>query len=144
MGKAQVRSSGSGKTSVSMKFHKDNGIYIGLNKIKGAAAKNFTEYMSSRAQEVETYMKNNHPWQNRTGRAERGLHVAVSSVVQDSRTIVQLGLYHDKGTWYWRHLEYGMGRRFAIIEPTQRYFGPRILSEFDFRSLYFKAGNKVR
>lgn len=144
MGHTQARSSGSGKTTVSLTFHKDNGIYIGLNKLKGIAPKNFTEYMSSRASEIEAYMKRNHIWQNRTGRAERGLHVKVDSTTRGGKNVVQLGLYHDSGTWYWRHLEYGMDRRFSIIEPTQRYYGPKLLKEFDFRSLYFKVGNKVR
>ena len=36
-------------------------------------------YMVNKAQEMEQYMKSNHPWQNRTGNAERGLSAKLTS-----------------------------------------------------------------
>lgn len=135
------RTSKTGKTTISMEFYKDNGIAIGLESVQNRASQNFVQYMQRRADEIEVYMKQNHPWQNRTGRAERGLHTSVDEVVTGGEALVQIGLLHDEGTWYWRHLEYGMGRRFAIIEPTQRVFGPKLLNELNLSELYRFTGN---
>lgn len=135
------RTSKTGKTTISMEFYRDNGIVMGLESVQNRASQNFVQYMRRRADEIEVYMKQNHPWQNRTGRAERGLHTSVDEVVTGGEALVQIGLLHDEGTWYWRHLEYGMGRRFAIIEPTQRVFGPKLLNELNLSELYRFTGN---
>ncbi len=135
------RTSKTGKTTISMEFYRDNGIVMGLESVQNRASQNFVQYMQRRADEIEVYMKQNHPWQNRTGRAERGLHTSVDEVVTGGEALVQIGLLHDEGTWYWRHLEYGMGRRFAIIEPTQRVFGPKLLNELNLSELYRFTGN---
>lgn len=135
------RTSKTGKTTISMEFYRDNGIVMGLESVQNRASQNFVQYMQRRADEIEVYMKQNHPWQNRTGRAERGLHTTVNEVVTGGEALVQIGLLHDEGTWYWRHLEYGMGRRFAIIEPTQRVFGPKLLNELNLSELYRFTGN---
>ena len=135
------RTSKTGKTTISMEFYSDNGIVMGLESMQNSASQNFVQYMQRRADEIEAYMKQNHPWQNRTGRAERGLHTSVEEVTSGGEAMVQIGLFHDEGTWYWRHLEYGMGRRFAIIEPTQRIFGPKLLNELNLFELYRFTGN---
>lgn len=135
------RTSKTGKTTISMEFYRDNGIVMGLESVQNRASQNFVQYMQRRADEIEVYMKQNHPWQNRTGRAERGLHTSVDEVVTGGEALVQIGLLHDEGTWYWRYLEYGMGRRFAIIEPTQRVFGPKLLNELNLSELYRFTGN---
>lgn len=135
------RTSKNGKTTISMEFYRDNGIVMGLESVQNRASQNFVQYMQRRADEIEVYMKQNHPWQNRTGRAERGLHTSVDEVITGGEALVQIGLLHDEGTWYWRHLEYGMGRRFAIIEPTQRVFGPKLLNELNLSELYRFTGN---
>lgn len=141
MGIQGSRTSKTGKTTISMEFYRDNGIVMGLESVQNRASQNFVKYMQRRADEIEVYMKQNHPWQNRTGRAERGLHTSVDEVVTGGEALVQIGLLHDEGTWYWRHLEYGMGRRFAIIEPTQRVFGPKLLNELNLSELYRFTGN---
>lgn len=135
------RTSKTGKTTISMEFYSDNGIVMGLESMQNRASQNLVQYMQRRADEIEAYMKQNHPWQNRTGRAERGLHTSVEEVTSGGEAMVQIGLFHDEGTWYWRHLEYGMGRRFAIIEPTQRIFGPKLLNELNLFELYRFTGN---
>lgn len=127
-----------------MELYSDNGIVMGLEAVQNRASQNFIKYMRKRADEIENYMKQNHPWTNRTGRAERGLHTTVEDVAVGGQALVQIGLMHDEGTWYWRHLEYGMGRRFAIIEPTQRIFGPKLLNELNLSELYRFAGNPKR
>jgi hypothetical protein len=95
--------------------------------------------MNRRAAEIETYMKQNHPWTNRTGRAEAGLHTKVFN----RGTTIQIEMHHGEIVWPWYgiHLEYGMGRRFAIIEPTQQFFGPKLLNELNLSELYRFTGN---
>mgnify|MGYP000867750269 CR=1 FL=1 len=136
-----IRASGSGKTVVSMEISSNNGIVLGLKAVKSRAVINFEEYMKNKAKEIEAYMKGNHPWRNRTGRAEAGLHTVVDTDKQGSYAISQIGLYHDEGTWYWRHLEFGMGRRFAIIQPTQRIYAPKLLNGLNLSNLYRFAKN---
>lgn len=82
-------------------------------------------YMFNKAKELEDYMKANHPWQNRTGNAERGL----SGKLQSSRMgfVQTIELAH--GVPYGVYLEYSMERRFAIIEPTIRLKGPEIVRD---------------
>ena len=63
------RTSKTGKTTISMEFYRDNGIVMGLESVQNRASQNFVQYMQRRADEIEVYMKQNHPWQNRTGRA---------------------------------------------------------------------------
>lgn len=133
------KTSKSGRTIVNLYFNKDNGIVMGLRKVNSRAPINFANYMERRAAEIETYMKQNHPWTNRTGRAEAGLHTEVFN----RGTTIQIGLHHGEIVWPWYgvHLEYSMGRRFAIIEPTQQFFGPRLLNELNLSELYRFTGN---
>ena len=86
-----------------------------------------SSYTSRLAQEMETYAKNNHPWTNRTGRAERGLNAKIDSTTSGWRQTVVLS--HGSDVWYGYHLEQSMGKRFAIIEPTMRVFEPRVKNE---------------
>ena len=138
------RASKSGRTVVDLTMYNDNGIVMGLTACQNRATQNFIVYMKRRADEIEKYMKINHPWTNRTGRAERGLYTTVEDYSNGNNSTVSIGMYHRETTWYWRHLEYGMGRRFAIIEPTQRYFGPRLLDELNLSELYRFSGNPKR
>ena len=96
-----------------------------LRGYSAKAAAGITKYMSEKAHQMETYAKQNHPWTNRTGNAEAGLHAhKTSSGVGWSQTIE---LKHS--VYYGVYLEYSMGKRFAIIEPTIRVFSPRLMSE---------------
>lgn len=136
MAQQAIRTSGSGRTVLTMQMSSNNGIVLGLTAVNNRAARNFDEYMKRKAKEIEAYMKGNHPWRNRTGRAEAGLHTVVDTDSQGSYSVSQIGLYHDEGTWYWRHLEYGMGRRFAIIKPTQMVYAPLLLNGLNLSHLY--------
>lgn len=85
-----------------------------------------SSYMSKIAHEAETYMKSSHPWRNRTGNAEAGLHAKLQSGSK-AGWVQEIELSH--GVYYGVYLEFSMGRRFAIIEPTMRIFGARMSSE---------------
>lgn len=83
--------------------------------------------MIKKARELEEYMKANHPWQNRTGAAEAGLSATVSSSKLNYAQTIEL----SHGVPYGVYLEYSMGRRFAIIEPTIRIWGPQIVDDLE-------------
>lgn len=81
--------------------------------------------MTKKAAELEAYMKANRPWTDRTGNARAGLKAELStSKAKYSNTIA---LSHS--VWYGVFLEYAMEKRFAIIEPTIRLQGPKIVSD---------------
>lgn len=82
-------------------------------------------YMVQKAQDLEHYMKANHPWQNRTGAAEAGLTAKVTSSRMNYVQTIEL----KHGVPYGVYLEYSMEKRFAIIEPTMRIKGPEIISD---------------
>lgn len=138
-----TRVSGSGKTAVNLYFKNDNGIVLGLRSLDKRVPINLYNYMTRRSKEVENYMKQNHPWQNRTGRAEAGLHTKVENLSGGIGSRVAIGLYHGDIVWPWYgiHLEYSMGRRFAIIEPTQKFYGPKIINELNMSELYRFVSN---
>lgn len=82
-------------------------------------------YMVQKAEELETYMKANRPWHDRTGAARAGLSArATSSRMNYVQTIA---LAH--GVPYGIYLEQAMEKRFAIIEPTIRIKGPEIVND---------------
>ena len=75
---------------------------------------------------VKAKMKMNRPWTDRTGMAKALLNAKVS---QPSPTIVRITLAHgvDYGIW----LELAHEKNYAIIAPTVREEGPRIVSDLD-------------
>lgn len=82
-------------------------------------------YMVQKAEDLERYMKANHPWRNRTGAAEAGLSARVSSSRMNYVQTIELA----HGVPYGVYLEYSMEKRFAIIEPTMRLKGPEIVND---------------
>lgn len=86
-----------------------------------------TRFMTSQASMLEEYMKSHHPWTNRTGNAERGLNAKVTQ--SKKKYVTTITLAHGKDVWYGVYLEYSMGQRFAIIEPTIRLKGPEITEQ---------------
>lgn len=154
MAQLQARSSKSGKTTVTLDFYRDNGIVLGLEAVNQRAPLNLHKYMERRAVEVESYMKMNHPWRNRTTRAEKGLHADV--VDFPNLKTVRMEMKHSDEVWPWYgyYLEYGTGNRsgkgsgnarpYPILEPTRRVFGPRLLNELNMSELYRFAGNPKR
>lgn len=83
-------------------------------------------YSATKASELQAKMKMNRPWTDRTGMAKALLNAKVS---QPSPTIVRITLAHgvDYGIW----LELAHEKNYAIIAPTVREEGPRIVSDLD-------------
>ena len=151
MAQQLAKTSKSGKTTVSLDFYKDNGIVLGLQAVNNRAPINLHKYMERRSIEVENYMKMNHPWKNRTHRAEEGLHADVVDIPNLKQIRMELKHSDIVWPWYGYYLEYGTGNRsgkgsgnarpYPIIGPTQRVFGPRLLNELNLSELYRFAGN---
>lgn len=83
-------------------------------------------YSATKASELQSKMKVNRPWTDRTGMAKALLNVKVS---QPSSTVVRITLAHgvDYGIW----LELAHGKNYAIIAPTVREEAPRIIADMN-------------
>lgn len=83
-------------------------------------------YAATKASEIESKMKTNRPWTDRTGMAKATLNTKVS---QPSKTIVRITLAHGVSYGIW--LELAHGKNYAIIAPTIREEGPRIVGDLN-------------
>lgn len=83
-------------------------------------------YASTKASEIQAKMKINRPWTDRTGMAKALLNAKVS---QPNKNTVRITLAHgvDYGIW----LELAHGKNYAIIAPTVRDEGPRIVEDLN-------------
>lgn len=83
-------------------------------------------YSATKASEIESKMKLNRPWTDRTGMAKALLSAKVS---QPDKDIVRITLAHgvDYGIW----LELAHEKNYAIIAPTVREEGPRVVSDLN-------------
>lgn len=81
-------------------------------------------FAATKASELESKMKINRPWTDRTNMAKATLSARVSQ--PDSKT-VRITLAHgvDYGIW----LELAHGKNYAIVAPTVREEGPRIVED---------------
>ncbi len=86
-------------------------------------------------QEAEDYMKANHPWNNQTGDAERGLSATVAGMEDDN---ISMYLYHNIPLELHNNIEYGTiletytypkAGLLRIIQPTIQLYGPRLVAE---------------
>jgi len=83
-------------------------------------------YSATKASELQAKMKVNRPWTDRTGMAKATLNAKVS---QPSQNIIRITLAHgvDYGIW----LELAHEKNYAIIAPTIREEGPRIVKDLN-------------
>ena len=81
-------------------------------------------YAATKASELQAKMKLNRPWTDRTGMAKALLNAKVS---QPNKDTIRITLTHgvDYGIW----LELANGKNYAIIAPTVREEGPRIVED---------------
>lgn len=82
--------------------------------------------VEQRAPEAEAWMKANHPWTNRTGAAEAGLHVEVK---ESPGVLVEMVFSHDDSLDYPVFLEIKDGGRWAIIAKAIDVWGPIIMRD---------------
>lgn len=81
-------------------------------------------YAATKASEIESSMKTNRPWTDRTGMAKATLRTKVTR--PDEQT-VRIVLAHgvDYGVW----LELAHEKNYAIIAPTIEIEGPKIVTD---------------
>lgn len=82
--------------------------------------------MGMAANDLQTFAQQNHPWQNRTGDAERLFKVEA----QDRGQTITM----EHGVYYGRYLEAMQGGRYGVIPMTFTY-GKSIISDHLQRSL---------
>lgn len=89
---------------------------------------------STEASRLESYMKLNRPWTDRTGMAKATLKAFVS---QPSSDKIRITLSHgvDYGIW----LELAHEKNWAIVIPTINQEGPEVIKHF--QNLMYKLGN---
>lgn len=97
-----------------------------LNKMSTKLGAVILMYSATKASELQSKMKLNRPWTDRTGMAKALLSAKVS---QPSPTLVRITLAHgvDYGIW----LELAHEKNYAVIAPTIREEGPRIVDDLD-------------
>lgn len=97
-----------------------------LNKISTKLGPVLLMYSVTKASEIQEKMKTNRPWTDRTGMAKARLSADVS---QPNSNTIRITLSHgvDYGIW----LELANGKNYAIIAPTIREEGPRIVEDLN-------------
>lgn len=83
-------------------------------------------YAATKAQDISYKMKVNRPWTDRTGMAKALLNTKVS---QPYEHLIRITLAH--GVDYGIHLELAHEKRYAIIAPTIREEGPRVIEDLN-------------
>ena len=83
-------------------------------------------YAATKASEIESKMKVNRPWTDRTGMAKATLTAKVS---QPEQSLVRITLAH--GVEYGISLELANEKNYASIEPTVNEEGPRIVTDLN-------------
>lgn len=79
-----------------------------------------------RAPEIEEWMKANHPWTNRTGAAEAGLHTVVQ---ETANSMVQIILSHGADVDYGIWLEVANSGNYAVIAPAVDVWGVTVWND---------------
>lgn len=81
-------------------------------------------YSATKASELQAKMKANRPWTDRTGMAKATLNTSVS---QPDANTIRITLAHgvEYGIW----LELAHEKNYAIVAPTVREEGPRMVSD---------------
>ena len=83
-------------------------------------------YAATKAEEIQAKMKMKRPWTDRTGLAKATLNAKVS---QPDKNTIRITLAHgvDYGIW----LELAHGKNYAIVAPTVREEGPRLVEDLN-------------
>lgn len=83
-------------------------------------------YSATKASEIESKMKIKRPWTDRTGMAKALLSAKVS---QPDKNTVRITLAHGVNYGIW--LELAHEKNYAIIAPTVKEEGPRIVEDLN-------------
>ena len=97
-----------------------------LMKLPAKAGPAMLMLLATKAKTIESSMKRNRPWTDRTGQAKATLNVTVS---QPSANVIRMTLAHgvDYGIW----LELAHGKKWAIIKPTLDKEAPKVMNSLN-------------
>ena len=97
-----------------------------LDKMSAKLGATLLMYAATKADELKFKMKANRPWTDRTNMAKMRLDAKVS---QPNENTIRITLMHgvDYGIW----LELAHGKNYAIIAPTIREEGPRVIEDLN-------------
>jgi hypothetical protein len=109
---------------MSVKFDM-SGLEKGLKMFEDKANAAFRMYADTSAKKLESSMKENRPWTDRTGAARNRLRGTASTVKNGYEIKLAHGV--DYGIW----LELANEKRYAIIEPTIRLESPQVIKGFE-------------
>lgn len=87
-----------------------------------ALKEQFEDELSNFAELVERYMKENAPWEDRTGDARSGL------VAEEFNEISTMGISLEHSVDYGIWLEVRWNGKYAIIIPTLEVMGPALMA----------------
>lgn len=122
------------------KFDEDGRLYVDASEVTSGlydfavfTRRRLRDYMNDKCLDLEVYMKNNRPWQDRTGNARRGLKAEfVDDKPADSFKELQIKVMHT--VEYGVFLEYNgefnpsyLPRRRPILVPTMEKQFPEII-----------------
>lgn len=79
-----------------------------------------------RAEDATAWMKENAPWQDRTGDARKGLHVEEK---ESPGVLTELVFSHGEDVPYAVWLEIAHAGQYAIIAPAIDYWGPKLMQD---------------
>lgn len=104
--------------------YSNSSLRSGLDKMAVKLGAVVLMYASTKASSIQYKMKMNRPWTDRTGMAKALLTVRVS---RPSEQKIRMTLAHgvEYGVW----LELAHGKNYAIIAPTIREEGPRVIQD---------------
>lgn len=106
--------------------YSDSTLSSGMGKMSKKLGAVVLMYCATKASDMQSKMKINRPWTDRTGMAKAMLSAKVS---QPSSTVVRTTLSHgvEYGIW----LELANEKNYAIIAPTVREEGPRMVTDLN-------------
>lgn len=96
----------------------------GLNTFETRAEASMSMYVDTAALTLQSYMRENAPWMDRTGHARQRLTATASRVAKGYKITLAQGV--DYGIF----LELAHEKRFAIIQPTITAKGPEVMAGF--------------
>lgn len=101
---------------------RDSDLFRNLENMPDKAKAAILMYANTSAAKLESDMKANRPWTDRTGAAKQRLSGSASIPDPDK---IRITLSHgvDYGLW----LEYAKEKKYAILEPTIRLKGPEVV-----------------
>lgn len=104
--------------------YSDSNLSKNIDKMSEKTGALVLMYASTKAAQIESQMKADRPWRDRTNMAKATLNTKVS---MPSPTIVRITLAHgvDYGIW----LELAREKKYAIIAPTIRKESPKVITD---------------